>query len=784
MLQYVTVYLLRYNNYANRHIKKPAQTLNLMIENVADILQVVQQVGNFPYGDGIATTYTVNSGIENGADYLVTCNPDNNEITSRWFIIDANYLRNGQCQLTLKRDTIAEKFDKVKEAMCYIEKGYIPAGNVLQYNREPMQFNQVKQREFLLQYNKFKSPWYVAYMAYKTGETDSAQTVWQPTDTKFSTNSATISASYAMLDEYPYNQYIDTATKAVGDVRPTVYLKPAIVTAFGATVDKYIFGPELITVAEQREKTWIDYNCWYLNKRATAMANDDMWLYAQNHDMTMYYDNHMITSDVVDELLNENGKVYKVGNKFYQVVAKFDSGVGSTTVQVNKGTTAYNAYRDMLPLSATDTQVYMPIFLEIGYTPFKFTLIETTGLSTQYEFSYYPDGQTTKVCSDSPYELVAIPYNDCTMYYGATQYQNKAEIATAFMQKLGETSTCYDIQILPYINIDTDNFSGYKTVPIKVDGALSITTFAIKLPVSSFSATINLGSNIANTVKSDIHKSVTTDVYRLVSPNGIGEYEWSPAKNNGDIGKYEIDCTYKPYNPYIKVNPYYEWDYLYGEDFNDYRGLICGGDFSATRVSSQWAEYELNNKNYQNIFNRQIEGQELRNDYALLGDVAGAISGTVSGAATGAAVGGVYGAIAGGVMSAAGGVADTAINQHLRQFELDTMQKNFNWNLGNIKARPQSLTKTTSYNINNKYFPYVEEYSCTPEEDDIYKMITKWQGMTVKTIAPLKNYLNTNQDWTYVKAQLIDSSFDEDAHFTNDINMQLQGGIRIDTASD
>jgi hypothetical protein len=69
------------------------------------------------------------------------------------------------------------------------------------------------------------------------------------------------------------------------------------------------------------------------------------------------------------------------------------------------------------------------------------------------------------------------------------------------------------------------------------------------------------------------------DVYRLCSPNYNGLFEWSNVKNDR-TDKFNIDCTLRPYNPYIHVTPVFKTSGLYGQDFDDQRGLICQGDFS------------------------------------------------------------------------------------------------------------------------------------------------------------------------------------------------------------
>ena len=55
-------------------------------------------------------------------------------------------------------------------------------------------------------------------------------------------------------------------------------------------------------------------------------------------------------------------------------------------------------------------------------------------------------------------------------------------------------------------------------------------------------------------------------------------------------------------------------------DFNDQRGLICGGDFSLPNVSDAWADYQMQNKNYQNIFDREVQSMEISNRYQRVSD--------------------------------------------------------------------------------------------------------------------------------------------------------------------
>lgn len=274
----------------------------------------------------------------------------------------------------------------------------------------------------------------------------------------------------------------------------------------------------------------------------------------------------------------------------------------------------------------------------------------------------------------------------------------------------------------------------------------------------------------------------------MVSPNGVGEYEWSPAKNGGTINQFEVDCTLIPFNPYIKINPKFNKTFLYGDDWDDYRGLICSGEFSLPIVNDDWTNYQLNNKYYQAIFDRNIEHQEFNNKYQLASDIVGAATGAAGGATTGAAMGSVVpgigtaiGAAVGGLAGAAGGIADVVINDKLRKESIQYQKDQFGFELGTIKARSQSLTRSTSFNANNKYFPYVEYYTCTETEEKALKNKFKYNGMTIGVIGKLNDYINPDEDFTYVQGTVIEIDLPGDYHIASKVDEELRGGFRIES---
>ena len=279
-----------------------------------------------------------------------------------------------------------------------------------------------------------------------------------------------------------------------------------------------------------------------------------------------------------------------------------------------------------------------------------------------------------------------------------------------------------------------------------------------------------------------------TEMYRLCSGNYNGVFEFSAAKSGG-VNGFHVDCTFKPINPYIHVIP--KLSGLYGNfaSFGDVRGLICGGDFSLAQLSNAWSNYELNNKNYQNIFDRQIQNLDVNNGLAL--EQAkwqagiGTIQGGMGGAMTGALVGGGWGALAGGVVgtgvSLAGGLKDIDLLKKSQAEARDYAIDQFGYQLGNIKAIPTSLSKNSSLNPNLKIFPFIEKYGCTDEEQAAIVQKIRFNGMSIGAVSSLNNYNNDlGFDRCYLQGQLIDlDSITSDAHVANEIYNEVRRGFYI-----
>ena len=274
------------------------------------------------------------------------------------------------------------------------------------------------------------------------------------------------------------------------------------------------------------------------------------------------------------------------------------------------------------------------------------------------------------------------------------------------------------------------------------------------------------------------------DFQRLVSPNYNGMFQFKKARMKKGISLVNVDCTYKPYSPYIKLNP--DFSGLYGQDWNDSTGLICAGDFSIPLINDPFVNYALQNKNYQAIFARSIENldvnQQIAREQQDFAGIVNTITGTIAGAgagamSTGSPYGAIAGGIAGGVLSGVGYQKDKTWLEkqqaETRQYSIDK----FNYQLGNIQALPQSISKSSPLSFNNKVWPILEFFSCTNEEKEVLKNKLKYDGMTVMAVGTLTNY---SVEGGYLKGKLIRlPELKDDSHLADVIYQEVDKGFYI-----
>ena len=417
-----------------------------------------------------------------------------------------------------------------------------------------------------------------------------------------------------------------------------------------------------------------------------------------------------------------------------------------------------------------------------------------------------------KVTEDSPLQLK--PENYYAVPNGITAYANRMAIGTVSNNNL----------IVYKVDKKTDRVldqKGYNTLEIKSEGILNIYTYGnwgdpeISISLTDYAnadyyyvfwfrnvpfggqflnklaAFVKIAEDysVLNPGNDAIERKLANecDLVRIVSQNYSAIFEFSPAKSGGVDG-FLADCTYKPWSPYIHILPKLKG--LYGDNFvtiDDARGLICGGDMSLPQLSNAWANYQLQNKTYQEMFDRQIKNMDVQNDIKLQGARAQAILSPITGGAAGAAVGAQVGGIGGAIGGAAAGLIGGGITAGLDYANtVKMMEENrsyaidmYGYNLQNIQAVPTSLTKTSALTYNTRVWPFIEYYTCTEAERKALKDKIKYNGMTIMKVGQLSDY--TLGEDNFYKGQLIrlPEYVKIDGHMAFEIYNELNKGVYL-----
>ena len=784
-----TIYLLKYNNYYNRIVKKE-DTLGAYLTQDC-LLDTFENV-NFVPADGVDTTLVVkHEGIN--PDYLIVA--DGNDIESRWFVVESDIIRGGQYRLTLHRDVIVDSYDLVVNAPCFIEKATLSNDDPFIFNSENMTFNQIKQSETLLK-DETQSAWVVGYIpkdAFPDGATVTGDAILD--------DSADITV--AGIENWEYYQYQNTDFNALltdytttGEVRIKVTSSSATAplkdVPFGITKGGIVYLDTITPGAgSPGYSVTVPYNqndTIYAAEKAIKNGCPQQWNTGVVKasillSLKEYIGAHSIT-EISDFTSLNNKIIYDSNTQLYSRVI-LSKEIKNETVRINSSTIP-NLY----------TYLDEKITKEVSADGMTFTIEGAANVNTyKTEFSYeayritleqIPQQVTATISKpaaryhleDQPYDMFAIPYSDdLEIYKNGTKLFNAnksiaVNIATQITAATGSANV-YDVQLLPYCPVRycilADGTFDVKTAKVDYVQDKNKNNIGIILWATTSSFTVNINNEITST---NPKIENLTDKWRLCSPNFNGQFEFSVAMNGG-VDYFNVDCTYKPFNPYIHVNPNFKK--MYGQDFNDARGLICAGDFSLPQVTNAWADYQLNNKNYENIFNREIQNLQVQQKAQRWGDIA-SVFGGIAGGSAGGAFFGAAGAVAGGLISAVGGAADIAINEKLRAEAMDYKRDMFGMQMGNIQALPSNITKTTAFTYNNKIFPILEYYTCTDEEKTALTNKLKYNGMTVGRIGKISDYLANAND-QYIKGRIIRiEGVSDDFHYYKAISDEIYKG--------
>lgn len=797
----MNLYIYNYNNYYNRTVKKAG-------DSIADYESYlyygpVQGVFGFTPGDGVNTLQLLGSSVQmydGGGNYLIVHNPQTNAIESRWFILDNERTRNGQWQLTLHRDLIADYYAKVIEAPCFIEKATITdISNPLLFNQEQMTFNQIKKNETLLKDNS-GCAWIVGY--YNKNE-NLEGTV--PINTAGSTPVKEVLTT--PVTNWKYYEYtdlsIDTKDKYFNGPASEGFYMYAHQTLIFGTVKINIFNGDLQVLGGQTKKAYTSTGAqaeivtsFKNNKSGYKKDIENAFInYGLNN---LHYQSvaNTHTQTETNELLSYNGATIKDSDgRYFKLNVYSQNYTKAYFITNTNDAVLYGQLLNLISPYYKDTVLISPnqaFAVEVTTTGYRISTEELTDLAVRYSLR----AQNVLHTTDAAWDIFAIPYGEITVKSGSnvlvtTNASNG--LTTAMKMRFDSGDKIYDMQLLPYCPIkDLITDKGEITVTSEKQYSLvsnesdeAAVGIIFNIPESRFTFDLldyNFGS-ANNALDKKINNEC--DKWRLCSPNYSNYFDFSVEKNNG-IQYINVDCDYKPYTPYIHINP--NFNNLYGYDDDSPRGLILGGDFSLPYVKDAWIDYQIQNKNFQNIFDRQIQNMEVQNEMGRLQDIVGGIAGSIQSGVGGAMIGSnasggnlgatIAGAAAGTVAGAVAGYFDAVINEKLRNEALDYTKDLFGYQLGNIQALPQTISKVSAFNKNNKIFPVLEYYTCTEIEKEALKNKIKYNGMTIMTIGKISDYIQT--DLTYIKGKLIRlEDFAEDYHVANSIAGEINKGVYI-----
>ena len=811
----MNLYIYKYNNYYNRIVKQE-ETL----EAYGDPIHVISGCKDFSPNDGVNTQHifgSVANNYDGSGDYIIVTD-DYNSIVSRWFIIETQFNRQGQWNIQLRRDLVVDYYDTIIEADCFIEKAIVPDFNPLVYNSEQMDFNQIKTSETLLK-DETGCAWIVGYYNRKPQAKINPETegpFYDPETGEILEYEDHLLEAETTLPSNRYDAVInDSFDEWYGDGKRISRSSTFTWTITGRyynildngalyTFDRFSSSLEKIKVKETTGLHLPGYDGW--NKLKSAEYVRTSFDYTRLNNLTNSFFGALSAQEMID-LKNLNGKIVKFTggeqDEYYTITIS-EPKVESVTKNVQQAgeATLYNYMKEVV----NDREIF-------GGTPNNKAFAVTYDQTTYEIFATSVASGIRKVkvdttkahLNDAGYDMFALPYPTSAQKEEVKVRYNQGEIltmtqeetmaiATALASKYSGGGVLYDLQLLPYcpcrwVKMDPDGYLDYGLDPQSVteikDGSDNVKGYMLHATQSSFTLDIPLNLQCEN-----IKMENQTDMYRLCSPNYNGQFEFNLAVNGGRVDFINVDCTYLPYNPYIHMNPNFAG--LYGQDFDDARGLICGGDFSLPIMNDAWQTYQLQNKNYLNSFNRGIESLKKQQSVARAQDIVSIITGTAQGALGGAfagsmkpfKVGAGVGAFAGGLASLLGGFTDLHLNEILRADAMDYTQDMFGYQLGNIQALPQSIGKTTAYTYNNKVFPILEYYTCTDVEKRAFAQKIAYNSMSVGMIDNIQNYVGNSWSWGditskgYIKGSIIRmEGLEDEFHLLKNISDEIYKGV-------
>ena len=845
-----TLYLFEnQNNYFNRRIiTQGVDTIESILANPKLIKSVSSQ--NIAMNDKVEITFTLNCfGNEElfnrTPDYMVMKSENDSHVVklTRWFIMRMEEGRNGQFEVQARRDLLADFKTNILNADSYIERGFVYQNDPLIYNEEGYSLNQIKVGEYKIK-DKSRCGWIVGYISRKENGNNWSKTinfnsigssVGAYTDLPTNVKNA-ISGNNVVMDSVAESYKFNFNVINYGGTNYyTLYNIFYVEATFNNGERQLELSTKTKKFNAETEESQEDYeNSLFKSKTNRVIDFPEIRSLANNFlnriNLTLirnqFIDTVEESNSYVSNPMQYDNKTYSYGTDTtitLHTKVSLDAYI-NTDVSNNN-----NVYTDIMA-AANATATAINTYEVINRVISGMVSVETLGYTFETTYSdigsYTLEIPTTRnSLNDAPYDMFCMPYSefdDAIIFQkNLLDYNAKSKVSLDAAEKITEElgSRLYDIQILPYCPIQDfisyDAYYGsrvrngltehydfeyiYKVVE-GVNTAVGIILFpyhskenfklywndSINPDLIQFGTFNFSASEECPTIEYSIKLHNEGEILRLNSPNYASTFEFNRAKNGLTIEYWNVSLHYKPYQPFVRVAP--DFKGIYGYEYSDNRGLILAGDFSLPMVSDAWTNYQIQNKNYQLMFDRGIK--QMTDKYTLnwatgMADLSfygemGAISGLLAGSKSGGTAGGVIGGVMGGVGGAYNPFKKVVSSGIDTLLDMSYKRDMFKYTLGNIKALPDTITKVGCLNNIFKIYPVLEKYQCTDSEAELVLKNIKYNGMIVNKEGKIINYVDSQEE-SYVKAKII--RFNEenfDTTIARAIAQEVSQGFYID----
>ena len=822
------VYLLQYNNYYNRQLKYYSTITEYQAADDVNIISYYN--ANVDIKDMLKTKIIINYN-----NFLATPNyvlledlkDAEHPLLSRWFVIECKQTRGCQHEISLKRDVIADYYATIKRSPCLLYKGYVNNDNVLVFNKEQQEYNKKKMNEILLKDNT-GTGYVIGFLGRDVAGGGNVSTTYSAgiqTNFDYDALSQSMKNYFAIGSQTPTSTAEDRTmshvivkkiSASIGFYQRSTGNKTArgngVIPLYRNLTDSDVSSswnpPAAITgdVTVYGVKNGPEYTAY---NDTTVKSDIIMPVYNQIRSvMTTKLNNQNVDYDsplnvdrnFINTLRSYDGQICCINNVYYKCT--FMREANGTGTMANWNYSFTSQVRQALPTVADMSNLSGFTFSTVSDTNFNTDDIDIDYL--KYKCYIKLTQQTTNITTtvtakanrnhliDAPYDMFVMPYSDEYQYVvdGVTYTANKnmaINLAQAICESSGSNAV-YDIQIVPYcpFNITGNVWTGINKQAIKNSSSQTIGYYFWADKASKEFTITETNTELTLTGTQDYKEITQLKRFILCSPDKQDQWEFNPCMNYG-ISSWVIDLEYKPFQSYMKIQPLFKNNSLYGkQDFNnqfDLRGLLINAGYSLTQLNDAWATYLNQNKNYQQIFDTQIESQIKQYDIQNKA----AWDTMVQRSANASLGGGIYeiaNLLTGGQL---GSKADAVrkeqeMTEQIQGITLETSRALFNYQLDNIKNQPDTIKKLTSLNIDFRIFPFVEIYECSEQEKTIFRDMIRYNGMTLMVTGYIENYLKPN-DETFIQGNLIrfNDFEDEENDFTlvQEINNELNKGIYI-----